>query len=156
MSIPVVHVPASLNIHRCIFFFFCAVCLFERMSSWKFSVWRSWSMVEAMQSYHAYWMDRDMLLIGFLCAQRKRGGGLCHWLATIVHLVSQDDNYTLWGSDRAGWTWVGGWWAGVSPFLDEAFLSVSIQYAAEDVALCGTAAAAAAAGGRCLLTRQEN
>lgn len=32
------------------------------------------SMVEAMQSYHAYRMNRNTLLIGFLCALRKREG----------------------------------------------------------------------------------
>lgn len=31
------------------------------------------SMVEAMQYYHAYWMDRNMLFIGFFMFSKKDG-----------------------------------------------------------------------------------
>lgn len=44
--------------------------------------------------------------------------------------------------------------AGLLPFHDEVFSTVSFQLVAEDVALLG--AAAAAAGGRRLPTRQEH
>lgn len=63
---------------------------------------------------------------------------------TTTHCEDQTDQGGHgWGVDGQGF------------LLSSMKLSVSIQYAAEDVALCGTAAAAAA-GGRCLLTRQEN
>lgn len=78
---------------------------------------------------------------------KERRGGLCHWLATRHHVV-----LPAWGRQREDEG------QGLCPFLNEVFPTVSFHYAAQDEASLGVAAAAAAtaASGRSLLTRQEH
>lgn len=87
-----------------------------------FLIYDSWSVVETMLSYHAYWMDRDALLTGFSWVQRQSAG---------------PSFYRLSRTDLEG-----GVWLEVSSFLCEAILvSVNPVRLRWMGVLCGTTAA---------------